>query len=106
MSIPQILYGGPDGTVMTVDTGVRSEIRRHKKGETMKPRKVIITIEAKSDIPLKTIKGFIEDDWCDYWCDFVDADKFMDIHQVHVQNIIDGYKEPTWKVGEPVHTHK
>jgi hypothetical protein len=49
----------------------------------MKARKVIITIEAKSDMPLKELRGA--------WKMFSDADYWYDIgyeckvHQVHVQ---------------------
>lgn len=51
----------------------------------MKPRKVIITLEAKTDMPLKELKsiwGAIPDQdyWHDCGCDFT-------VHQVSVQAV-------------------
>ena len=47
----------------------------------MKPRKVVIMIEAKSDMPLEMIKQYAKNDWND----FSEREMYMEIHQITVQ---------------------
>jgi hypothetical protein len=60
---------------MTAGTGGRLEILQHKGGETMKSRKVVIVIEAKTDMPLKELRSIWSaipdaDYWHDCGCEF------------------------------------
>ncbi len=53
------------------------------EGDNMKPRKVIITIEALTDIPIKSFKKHYIQVACDLY--FKVHDEIFTIHQVHAQ---------------------